>query len=154
MTHRRRITIVSTMIGAVLLGACTNQTSSMSSAKTSHRQQGLEQGIRPALDVAAQNSDGFDVVVASVSLPESALTTSTASSRIDGYVAVASDVASKPGTILGYTAVGEKTTKNVEIRLSDQLTTGTYFFLLYETTSPPRSVGHAMKRLPAYVSVA
>ena len=97
---------------------------------------------------ASQTSNGFSVTVSSVTLPEGS------TPGTGGFVAISNDVAGKPDHILGYTKLGERTTKQVKITVADQLNTGSYFLLLYSSAKAPQKVGHPMKRAKITISVS
>jgi hypothetical protein len=122
--------------------------SSPISQHKAHRIQSQEEGIRPAMSVASQTSNGFSVTVSSVTLPEGAAPGS------GGFVALSNDVGGKPDEILGYAKLGERTSKQVKITVADQLNTGDYFFILYSSAKPPQKVGHATKRAKVTIWVS
>jgi hypothetical protein len=100
------------------------------------------------MSVVSQTSNGFSVTVSSVTLPEGPTPGS------GGFIAISNDVGGKPDEILGYTKLGERTTKQVKITVADQLSTGNYFFLLYSSAKAPRKVGHPTKRAKVTISVS
>jgi hypothetical protein len=137
------------VVGSVAAGGWASaSTPGAISQHKAHRIQSQEQGVRPALSVANQTSNGFEVTVTSVSVPEGP-TPGTA-----GFVAVASDLAGKPDEIRGYARVGERTTKQIKVVVADKLTTGKYFILLYSSARAPQKVGHPVRRAMAYITVS
>ena len=136
--------------GSIILAACGLPAPPNSiQLHANARAQSREQGVSPRITVAPnQTSNGFKVVIDSVSLPEGP------TPRSGGFVAIASDVGNKPGDILGYAKVGETTTRNLNITLASQVTTGRYFFLLYSGSTPPREVGSPVRSTEATITVA
>lgn len=134
----------------MVLGGCASaSTPGALSQHKAHRIQSQEQGIRPALFVANQTSNGLSVVVTSVSLSEGPTTPGSG-----GFVAIASDLGGKPEDILGYSKVGERTTKEVKILVPDKLTTGKYFIPLCSSATPPKKIGYPAKSAMVTITVS
>lgn len=69
-----------------------------------------------------------------------------------GYVAIATDVAGKPGDIIGYTKVVKGISTNVKVTVASKLTSGNYFFMLYPS-GPPTDSSKSVKKTLAKVTV-
>jgi hypothetical protein len=138
---------VSMLTASLVLAACGSGTPNAASLKKHIRSQNRELAVKYAISVAPQATKGFSVIVKSLSVTEGK------KSGTGGYVAIASDVAGKPGDILGYTKVADGTLRNVKITVVDKLTTGNYFFLLYPTGAAPTQVGTPQKKMVARVTV-
>ncbi|MGH9293547.1 MAG: hypothetical protein ACRD0B_03870 [Acidimicrobiales bacterium] len=129
--------VVALGLGASACSSAPTAQSQVRSNKNAARHQAHEAAQQPEILAADQSSNGYSVQVARVHLPEGSV--GTTKPGAGGYVAVSSDVASKPGTILGYTKVGEGISTSVPVRISSRLRTGTYDLLLFTGDQPPTS---------------
>jgi hypothetical protein len=137
-----------------VIAACSSGPSSQGLAvKQSIRAQQHEAALKPAIVAAAQTSNGFDVVVSSVTMPESA-TDTTGSTDVGGYVAVFHDVAGLPHDTAGYVHIKEGTHHNLVVPVHDQLTNGPYFLVLGDGASLPDSVRQPLAQTKIMVTVS
>ena len=124
-------------------------TSNAAAAKSAIRHENLSSGPTRVL-VKSQHSAGDVVTVTSVTLPE---VSPTRSGKVEGYVVLAADLATKPGDVLGYAPVTEHKTKNIQIHVSTKLTSGSYFVLLDPNGVDPTKPGKQLKQAMITVSV-
>ncbi|MFP4343689.1 MAG: hypothetical protein ACLFU8_03245 [Anaerolineales bacterium] len=85
-----------------------------------------------ALPVAAQDDMTADIQVSDQEVLDGVVVVDTVMSPAAGWVVVHGDEEGVPGPILGYMAVGEGETTNVEVDVDPNRVTGTLYVLLYE----------------------
>jgi hypothetical protein len=139
-------------IAAVSLTACSSGSPNPSAltAKQLVRQQNRESAIGAAVSAANQTSNGFSVLVASVTYPKNSVDDTSAN---QGVVTIAPLVSGKPGDIAGFTAVKQGTSRDVEVPVQVQLRSGTYRVALYSGDKAPSDAQQALAGTDVTVTV-
>jgi hypothetical protein len=150
---KRMIVVVSALATlAIGVAACSSApTRKPLALKHTTRSQQHELALKATVAALSQASNGYAVTAKAVTVPESR--TGSVAATDNGFVAVAPQVGSKPGDVVGYVMLKEGTHHNVVIPVHDKLTTGSYYLLLGTGSPPSDTVLHPLAKTTVVVTV-
>ncbi|GEM_PF-2335800 len=137
------------LAASLVLSACGSGGSNVAATKNKIRGTNGQLGTPNSINVTSQTSKGFVLIVKRLSL----IVKTGKKTGSGGYVAIATDVAGKPGNIIGYAKVVAGISNNVKVTVGNKLTSGTYFFLLYPSGASPTNSSTSLKKTLAKVTV-